>query len=169
MDNETISNVLQFMYNESDIQPMEFNATVKFMMPAMTIEFIIICSLGILENSLIIAVIVFTSLMTSVFMNLVMMLAISDNLCLLTQLNAQPDIFGSIITPTLLHCRLTIYNIYTSSILSSWITVLIAVERYIAVAFPLKVHVYCTKTRTYLTLLLIVVLTCIGLAPILSS
>ena len=135
----------------------------------MTIISVIICSLGILANSLIIAVIVFSSLRTSVFMTLLMMLAISDNLCLLTQLNALQGIFGSIITPTILHCRFTVYIIYTSSILSSWITVLISVERYIAVAFPLKVHVYCTKTRTYFTLLLMVVLTCIGLAPILYS
>ena len=44
-------------------------------------------------------------------------------------------------------CQIIVYLTYVSSFLSTWIVVCFTVERFIVVFYPLKRHVYCTRTR----------------------
>ena len=125
-----------------------------------------VCSIGILANLFVIFTIVFSSLRTSVFMNLIMSLAIFDSMCLMSVINSERGLFGQlIIGPSLLHCRFTIFFIYVNGIVSSWVTVFISLERYIAIYHPFKVHIYCTKMNTYMTVIALKIITCIGCIP----
>ena len=135
--------------------------------PVSTLVAITICITGVFCNSMVIVVILLGSLRSSVFMNLLMALAASEMLYLMVNINNQNGIFGKIhFGPSLLHCRISVYILFGSGIISSWITVLISVERFIAVFFPFKVHMYCTKTKTYAALLGLTIIVSITLAPI---
>ena len=105
-----------------------------------------VCSIGMLANCLVIVVIILTSLRTSVFMNLIMVLAIFDTILLLSAISCQRRIFCEILFgPSLLNCRLNVFFVYVFVIATTWVTVFISLERYIAIIHPFKVHVYCTK------------------------
>ena len=142
------------------------NSTLPSLFPAWTITTITVCSWGILANFLVIFIIVFSSLRTSVFMNLIVSLAICDSMYLMSVINIQRGIFGQLfIKSSLLHCRINIFFIHVSGIVSSWITVFISLERYIAIYHPFKIHIYCTKRRTYLIILALTSITCICCVP----
>ena len=81
-------------------------------------------------------------------------------------INAQKGLFGQLfIRPSLLYCRFTLFFVYVSGTLSSWVTVLISLERYIAIFHPFKVHIYCTKKHTYLAIMALVIVTNTGCIP----
>ena len=52
---------------------------------------------------------------------------------------------------------------------SSWITVFIAVERFIAICFPFKIHVLCNRKTSSITLLVITTLALIASTPFLQA
>ena len=125
-------------------------------LPSSTILTLTICTVGILANSLIIIVVLFGSLRKYVIMNLLLALAITENVYLLVTIEKQRGIFGTIfIGPSLLHCRLSIFLLYATITISSWITVFIALERFIAIFYPFKVHIVCTRRNAYFTILVI--------------
>ena len=138
-----------------------FTLPIWFVLPA------IVCSFGILANSFIIFVIMFSTLRTSTFMNLLMSLAIFDIVVLFITITTKMQSFFEIFPDKfLLYCRLMFYILNVAGIVSSWISVLISLERYIAIYYPFKVHIYCTKKNTYITILSLTISTSIGLIPI---
>ena len=164
MESGSIINSSSFSYNETTFRGQ--NHTQQFPLPALTITALSICSIGILVNSLIIFIIIFSSLRTSVFMNLLMILAFYDILYLLVVIDIQPGLFGQlIINPSELHCSLNNYFRFVCGLVSSWVTVLISLERFIVIYFPFKVYIYCTKKKTCVTVIVLTILSCFCLVP----
>ena len=161
MNNSTILDGLLFDYTT------DVNNTLLFPIPVSTIVTVTVCSFGIIANFLVLLVIILTSLRTSVFMNLIMYLAIVDTMYLFSVLHFLRGIFGEIlIKPSLLYCRFTIFCICVTGIVSSWVTVLISFERYIAIFYPFKVHIYCTKKRMLVAVIIITILACASQIPL---
>ena len=110
-------------------------------------------TVGILANSLIIIVVLFGSLRKYVIMNLLLALPITENVYLLVTIEKQRGIFGKMfIGQSVLNCRLSIFFLYVTFTISSWITVFIALERFIAVFYPFKVHIICTIEGMHISL-----------------
>ena len=146
------------------------NGNLPYSFPVSTIVTVTVCSFGIVANVLVIFTIVFSSLRNYVFMNLIMSLAIFDSMYLIFIINLQRGLFGQLfIRPSLLHCRLNVIFLYTSGMLSSWVTVLISLERYIAICHPFKVHIYCTNKHTYLAIMALIVITSTCCTPFFYS
>ena len=163
MDSNVVSNNSFFFTNESDVP--KYNLTGSTM-PGSTIMTVTICIAGLLANGIIIIVVLCSSLRNYVIMNLLLVLAITENLYLLLTVEKQKGIFGEMfIGPSLLHCRLTVFFLYASSTVSSWITVFIALERFIAILYPFKVHIFCTIWKAYFTILVITVLGLLSSTP----
>ena len=132
-----------------------------------TIVRVTICSVGILANSVVVLVVINGSLRKSVFMNLLMILAIFDSLYLMAKIYIRKNIFGHILFgPSMLHCSLTRFLLTISGLVSSWVTVLISLERFIAIYYPFKVHIYCTKKRSYIIIVTLTVFASIGAIPL---
>ena len=166
MEIETTFNGSLFSYNETTIPGQ--NHGLQFPLPAWTIATLTICSVGIMANSIVISVITFSSLRTSVFMNLVMILAIFDILYLLSVINVQNGIFGQfLIDPSVLHCSLTIFLLFLCGVVSSWVTVLISLDRLIAIYFPFKAHIYCTKKRSCVIVVVLFITSSLCMVPLL--
>ena len=66
----------------------------------------------------------------------------------------------------LLFCRFNYFCSYVTGIMSSWVTVLLSVERYIAIFYPFKAHIYCTKKRMLVAVIVITILTCTSQIPL---
>ena len=107
-------------------------------------------SIGLVLNSLIITVITCGSLMkTSVFMILLLILAIADNTTLFFLILRNNEIYYFLpFSQSSNVCGVLRFFRYTSAAMSSWIVVLISAERFIAVFYPFKVHIYCTRGKT---------------------
>ena len=125
----------------------------------------VISGIGFIANSLIVIVILLGSLRKSAFMILLMVLAIVDNIYILSSLFLLPGIFDLLWSSlSLTQCRLTWFVVTSSSIMSSWLLVLIATERFTAVFHPLKVHIYFTLKRTFIMTLVLTILSSISSA-----
>ena len=134
-----------------------------------TTSSLIICGIGIVANSLIVVVIIFGSLRKSVFMTLLMFLAIADNLYLLNEVVFSTECLIYALASSLWNCRILTYFYYTVGIISSWLLVSISLERYIAVFYPLKINILCTMKRTYMTTLFLVMFASVSSLPILFT
>ena len=164
MGNWTILNDSQFFLNTTQVP--EENNFFPSTIPLRTIVRVTLCSIGILANSLIIFVIIHGSLRKSVFMNLLMTLAIFDSLFLMAIINIREGIFGQILVgPSTLHCSLSRFLNLVSGLVSSWITVLISIERFIAIYYPFKVHIYCTKMKSCMIISSITIFACLSAVP----
>ena len=127
-----------------------------------------ICSVGIVANSFGIFLITLSSLRTSVFMNLVMILAIFDTLHQLAVINLEKGTFGQLLIGTSeVQCSITNYILYVCGVVSSWVTVIISLERFIAIYFPFKVRIYCTKKRSCVIVVALLIILCSCLVPLL--
>ena len=126
----------------------------------------IICGVGIVANSFIVVVIIFGSLKRSVFMTLLMLLAITDNLFLLSEVVFRMNTLTYTLASSLWICRISTYFYYTMGIISSWLLVSISLERYIAVFYPLKINILCTMRKTYMTMLFLVMFASVSSMPI---
>ena len=120
-------------------------------------------------NSLIIIVITYGSLMkTSVFMILLLSLAIADNLALISVILRQNGVYTLLIfSQSIWTCRVIKFIIYSSTTISSWLIVLISIERFIAVFYPLRAHMYCTRRNLLFTISILFVIICMFYVPIL--
>ena len=166
MNNRTIFDDLPLALNNTNVQ----NGTLQSPMPVLTIITVTICSIGILANLLVIFVIMLSSLRNSVFMNLIMNLAIFDIIYSSAVINCRKGIFGQmLLKPSLFHCRFNWFFLCVSGFGSSWVTVFISVERYIAVFHPFKVHIYCTKKRMLSAVFVLTSLLCICTIPVFYS
>ena len=134
--------------------------------PILTLVRITLCSIGILCNSLVVFVVIKSSLRKSVLMNLLLILAIFDSLFVIAKLNTRKEIFGHTqVGSSILHCSLSRFLLTISAIVSSWVTVLISLERFIAIYYPLKVHIYCTKKRSYIIIVTMTFFASVGAIP----
>ena len=155
-----ISNDSFLILDKTDV--LKYNNTGSAF-PSTTILTVTICTAGILANSLIIIVVLFGSLRNYIIMNLLLALAIVENVYLLVNIDKQTGMFGmTFFGPSLLHCRLSMFLLFATSIISSWITVFIALERFIAVYHPFKVHIICTRMKLYFTILVMTILSCVA-------
>ena len=119
MDNSTTFDGSLFSLNITDTHN---SSTLMSPIDTWTIIRVAVCSIGILDNCLVIIVVTSTSLRTSAFMNLIMALAIFDTILLLSSISSQRGIFGEIFfEPSLFNCRLHIFLVYVCGITSSWI------------------------------------------------
>ena len=135
--------------------------------PLLTIIRVTVCSIGILANSLVIFVVVQGSLRKSVFMNLLMVLAIFDSLCLMLKVNVQKNVLGQMLfVQSMVHCSLTHFLLSMSDLVSSWLTVLISVERFIAIYYPFKVYIYCSKKKSHKIIITMAIIACLGAIPV---
>ena len=138
------------------------DAIHHFSFPLMTWGTLVISVTGTIANTLIIIVILSSHLRKSVFMNILAFLAIADNIRLWSVLSIREGIFGLLgFGESLTLCRICIFTLYTSGTISSWLVVLISLERLIAVYYPLKVRIYCTLKRINLGILVIIILSCV--------
>ena len=161
MSNSTALNGLVSVYTTDG------NTTLPSPVPLSTIVTVAVCGFGILANFLVILVISLSPLRSSVFMNLIMWLAIFDTMFLFSVINIQRGILGEIlIRPSLLYCRFILFLNYVTGIVSSWVTVLISFERYIAISYPFKVNIYCTKKRMFVAVVIITILACTSQIPV---
>ena len=70
-----------------------------------------------MTNSCVISVIIFSALRTSVFMNIVLILAIFDILYLFAVIDVQNGIFGQfLIDPSVLQCSITNFLLYVCGV-----------------------------------------------------
>ena len=157
-DNTTFSGDLSTVGNVTSL-----NESLGGTFPAWTVGSVCVCLVGMLSNTLI--VLSLTPLRYSAFITLLITLACVDNLFLFNVILDKPGIFGYIFfEPTSIFCCMTIFLINTSGILSSWLIVFISLERYVAVFYPLKVSVYCTKRKSVIAILVVTVLSGVGSA-----
>ena len=129
------------------------NNEIYFLIPIMTV-------IGIIGNSFIVYVIIRGSLTKYPLMILLMTLAIVDNLVICLRLIIFAKIIGFFLLPLFI-CLVNI-AMGVCSILSSWLLVLISIERFIAVFFPFKVHIYCSIKRTYISICVFALFALIG-------
>ena len=164
MESEKGSNISHLFVNTTN--NLDENKSPLALLPTWTIVRVTVCSIGILANSLVIFVIIHGSLWKSVFMNLLMTLAIYDSLYLIAVVNIQTGNFGQLgIGPSTLHCSLNRFLAHAGSLVSSWLTVLISLERFIAIYYPFKVHIFCTKVKINGTIMAITLLAFLSLIP----
>ena len=130
-----------------------------------------ICGIGIILNSLVIIVIVYGKLMrTSVFMILLLVLAVFDNLTLCCSILQKNGIYGLLpLSSSLWLCSSIMFGMVCARNVSSWLIVFITVERFIAIFHPFKVHVYCTVRRSITAISLLVIVMCMIIFPLLFS
>ena len=158
-------NTSQLLLNTSQVPTGK--AFLVSSIPVLTFVRITLCSIGILSNSLVVLVVIKGSLRKSVFMNLILMLAFFDSLFVIAKLNTRKEIFGhTLVGSSILHCSLTRFLLTISGLVSSWVTVLISLERFIAIYYPFKVHIYCTKKRSYIIIVSLTVFASIGAIPL---
>ena len=129
------------------------NNEIYFLIPIMTV-------IGIIGNSFIVYVIIRGSLTKYHLMILLMTLAIVDNLVICLRLIILAKIIGFFLLPLFI-CLVNI-AMSVCSILSSWLLVLISIERFIAVFFPFKVHIYCSIKTTYISICVFALFALIG-------
>ena len=164
MGNWTMLNTSQLLLNATQV-PTEKEFLVSSI-PVLTIVRITLCSIRILCNYLVVFVVIKGFLRKSVFMNLLLILAIFDSLYLIASLNTRKEIFGrTLVGSSTLHCSLTRFLLTISGPVSSWVTVLISLERFIAIYYLFKVHIYCTKKRLYMIIVTMTVCASVGAIP----
>ena len=143
MSNSTsASNILPIMEEGNDIQQ---NSSFSFLQQSMAVPSLVLSTIGFVTNILVIIVILCGSLRHSIFMSLLVVLAITDNLTLLASNLVQPGVFGHLFGPAVTVCRIFSFLMLSCGTMSSWTVVLVSVERYIAIFYPLKVHLYTEK------------------------
>ena len=116
--------------------------------------------IGLIANTLIIIVI--GSLSHMVFMSILMLLAITDNVTLCVTNLLLKELFGRIFGESILSCQILTFLAPCSGLFSSWLIDLVSVKRFIAVFFPLKVHIYFTLKRSYILMALVAIMSCIS-------
>ena len=162
MTNSPTNRVVGMVTTEVNEYLINTNDTSQFSQHVTAMPSLIVSVIGVIANTLVIVVICFGSLRRSVFMTLLMTLAITDNITLVFTTLIQPDFFGWIFGHSLLFCRLFAFILISSGVMSSWLIVLVSIERFIAVYYPLKVHIYFSMKRTYIAVSVTAILMCIN-------
>ena len=144
----------------------QLNSSLISTLPSPSIVALVFCTVGLIANSLVFFVIVWGSLRSSVFMTVLLALAIADNLTLVTKFLIQDGIFVYVtFGKPLLFCSVYIGLLQGSSTMSSWLTVLASAERMVAICYPLNFHLHCNMKKTYISFATFSILIIIGSAP----
>ena len=158
MENNTSSD--NFIAYTDNINFQRFNGSVTpnlvTILPSITFS-----TIGLIANTLVIIVVVKGSLRHMVFMSIVMLLAITDNIALCASNLSLRELFGRIFGESVLSCRILSFFAPCSGLYSSWLIVLISAEHFLAVFFPLKVHIYFTLKRSYILMAVLATISCI--------
>ena len=150
MENETLFNNTTTM--TTDMPLIYMNSTVIYTLPFTSVVTLVYCIIGLIANALVIIVILWGSLRSSVFMTVLLALAIADNLTLVAKILIQDGIFG--------------YGLLQgSATMSAWLTVLASAERMVAICYPLNFHVHCNIKKIYICFAAFSILIIIGSAP----
>ena len=164
MENGISCNTSYFLLNITN-NPEKSESPLSSL-PTWTIVRVTVCRIGIFANSLVIFVIIHGPLWKSVFMSLLMTLATYDSLYLVAIVNIQTGIFGRFgIGPWTLHCSLNNFLLHTGSLVSSRVTILISLEKIIAIYYPFIVHIFCTKIRMNGTTMALTIMAFLGSIP----
>ena len=158
--------ILSTMKQGINMQP---NNSELFLKEELSVTFLLLSIVGLMANTLVIVVIVCGSLRKSVFMTILLVLAVADNLTLLSNSLVQPGVFGHIFGQAVLPCRVLAYIGQSSRAMSSWMVVLISIERVFAISYPLKVRIYFSMQRSCILIICLGVLICIFTAYYLFS
>ena len=113
--------------SEQEISKWQNNSE-SFSKEELSVPSLVLSMVGLLANTLVIVVIVGGSLRHSVFMTLLIVLTVADNLVLLSTDLLQPGVFGHIFGLALLPCHVHIFIVQSSGTMSSWMIVLISIE-----------------------------------------
>ena len=151
--------------NESDY--VHENATDPFTVFFKTYGTVTITAIGTVANIILILIVILSSqLRKTVFMNIIMFLTIADVLRLWSVASIRRGLFGILgLGQSLTLCRIFIFVLYMSSTMSSWMVVLVSIGRFVAIYYPLRIHIYCTLKRIYIVILLIIVVSCVTSIP----
>ena len=164
MANELLLNDTTTM--TTNLPSLQLNSTLISTLPFPSIVALVFCTVGLIANSLVFFVIVWGSLRSSVFMTVLLALAIADNLTLVTKFLVQDGIFVYVtFGKPLLFCSVYIGLLQGSSTMSSWLTVLASAERMVAICYPLNFHLHCNMKKTYISFATFSILIIIGSAP----
>ena len=121
-------------------------------LPSWKVVYLVIAFIGTVSNILIMIVVVFSKKKASIFMTLLNALAIADNLYLWVVIFIEDGVFGCIfLSSSVFFRQLGMFLSCWIGITSSWLIVLISLERCIAVFYPLKIRLYCTMKRMYVS------------------
>ena len=157
--------IMEFPFGNESYYNHE-NATDHFTVFFKTYGTVTITAIGTVANILILIVILASQLRKSVFMNIILFLAIADILRLWSVASIRRGLFGIFgLGQSLTLCRIFIFVLYMSSTMSSWMVVLVSIERFVAVYYPLRVHTYCTLKRIYIVILVMVIASCVTSIP----
>ena len=164
MANETLLNDTTTM--TTDVPSFQLNNTVISPLPITSVVTLVYCIIGLIANSIVIVVIIWGSLRSSVFMTVLLALAIADNLALVAKILIQGGIFGYVtFGKPLLFCSLFFGLLQGSETMSSWLTVLASAERMVAICYPLNCHLYCNMKKSYISFATFSIFITIGSAP----
>ena len=160
MANETLLNDTTAMI--TDVPLFQLNNTLISTLPFSSIVAMVYCTVGLIANSLV--VIIWGSLRSSVFMTVLLALAIADNLASVANILIQDGIFGYVtFGQPFLFCSVYFGLLQGSETMSSWLTVLASAERMVAICYPLSFH--CNLKKTYISFATFIVLIMIGSSP----
>ena len=164
MANEILLNDTTAMI--TDVPLFQLNNTLISTLPFSSIVAMVYCTVGLIANSLVVVVIIWGSLRSSVFMTVLLALAIADNLALVAKILIQDGIFGYVtFGQPFLFCSVYFGLLQGSETMSSWLTVLASAERMVAICYPLSFHVHCNLKKTYISFATFIVLIMIGSSP----
>ena len=164
MENETLFNDTTTMTIHMPLFYM--NSTVISPLPFTSVVTLVYCTIGLIANSIVIVVIIWGSLRSSVFMTVLLALAIADNLALVAKIFIQDGVFGYVtFGKPLIVCSVYFGLLQGSATMSAWLTVLASAERMVAISYPLNFHVHCNLKKTYISFATFSILIIIGSAP----
>ena len=164
MANETLLNDTTTM--TTDMPLFYMNNTVISPLPFTSVVTLVYCTIGLIANALVIIVILWGSLRSSVFMTVLLALAIADNLVLVAKILIQDGIFGYVtFGKPFLFCSVYYGLLQGSATMSAWLTVLASAERMVAICYPLNFHVHCNIRKIYICFAAFSILIIIGSAP----
>ena len=118
-----------------------------------------ICIFGIIGNIVSFKVFVFTSFGRRSSGIFLAALSLSDTGFLLALFfswlgNGQLGVYFKY---SLIYCHFIVYTPYVCSFLSVWCIVLLMVERFVVVCYPLKLHIWCSRRRSFTTVIVMVI------------
>ena len=164
MANETLLNDTTTI--TIDMPLFYMNNTVFSTLHFTSVVTLIYCTIGLIANALVIVVIIWGSLRSSVFMTVLLALASADILVLVAKILIQDGVFGYVtFGKPLLFCSVYVGLLQGSATMSAWLTVLASAERMVAICYPLNFHVHCNFKKTYISFAAFSILIIIGSAP----
>ena len=158
-NNTAAENIVHCMEDEHLFQR---NGSFLFLQQSLAAPSLVLSTIGYKTNLFVIIVILCGPLRDSVFMSLLVVLAITDVFALLASNLIHPGVFGKVFGHAHIACRILSFLVLSFETMSSWIIVLISTERYIAIFYPLKVRFYITLKRISFVIFCLTLVICVS-------